>query len=141
MPGTATLDQRRARHAWEAVARGKQLPTVKGTDYAREYARETKRLPVRIVTSGLGATVAFLRAKDRAKRVKARDQLVGDVAAWLLVERGIGVRKQSASSSDLVRAIVEGDSEFLRRATEETLLYCQWLSRFAEAEIDDDDEG
>ena len=134
MPGTATLDQRRARHAWEAVARGKQLPTVEDIDYALEYARETKRLPVRILTSGFGATVAFLWAKSG----QARDQLVGDVAAWL-VERGIGGRRPLASGEDLVHAIVKGDSEFLRRATEETLLYCQWLSRFAEAEIGGDE--
>ena len=35
---------------------------------------------------------------------------------------------------DLLEQIVNGDSNFLRRATDETLAYLQWLNRFAEAE-------
>ena len=133
MPGTASLEQRRARHAWKAVAQAKEKLDE---NERKDYGRETKRLPVRIMTSGLGVSLAFLRAKGG----RAREQLTDDVAGWL-GERKIGPSRQdgrqkgSRNGKALVQEIVERDSDFLRLATDETLLYGQWLSRFAEAEI------
>ena len=44
-----TIEQQRAKHAWQAVERLKV-----GSQAADAYAREAKKLPVRIMTSGLG---------------------------------------------------------------------------------------
>ena len=39
-----------------------------------------------------------------------------------------------AKTVDLLERIVKGNSDFLRRATDEVLAYLVWLKRFAEAE-------
>ena len=118
----ATLEQMRARHAWERVAAAKQAPGD-----PQEYSREAKRLPVRILTSGLGHALAFLKAKERAKG------LVQDLDDWVLRRRQLPGVPDGASC--LTEAIVKGDSDFLQLATDEALAYLQWLTRFAEAEI------
>lgn len=116
---TSNLDQRRARHAWKAVQKAKPGPA------APKFRDESKRLPVRIMTSGLGASIAFLNAK------KSDGGVVDALADWLLREM-----KSPATREDLVGAIVEGSSDDLRHHTGEALAYLQWLTRFAEAEID-----
>ncbi len=120
-----SLEQRRARHAWEAVraSAGKR-------GQFEDYAREAKRLPVRIMTSGLGASLAFLNAKGKAAPAD-------DVARWILDERGLASRhgaRGQTNTKDLIGEIVLGDSDFLRQVTEEAMRYLEWLTRFAEAE-------
>ena len=44
-------------------------------------------------------------------------------------------RNGSIDGSALILAIINNDANFLRRATEESLLYLQWLTRFCEATI------
>jgi CRISPR-associated protein Cmr5 len=107
------------------VARCKKL----GDEKAKTYGRETKRLPVRILTAGLGHALAFVKAKaDDGKN--ALNRLHEDLTQWVLTERGL---KGNAPKS-LLESIVLGDSDFLRLATDEALAYLQWLNRFAEAE-------
>jgi CRISPR-associated protein Cmr5 len=131
-----TLDQRRARHAWEAVREilrkypgesrdGKQVPHKK----AKQYGSHAKKLPVRTVTSGLGQALAFLRAKDYAP------ELLEDLGDWVLFKRkGSESRQPRPDDKALLNAIVTGNSDDLRRYTDEALAYLQWLTRFAEAE-------
>ena len=98
----------------------------------KEFAREVKRLPVRIRTAGLGQALGFMCAKSKGDDAKSK--ILEDLAGWLLEERQLARRPARAGKSDaVVRAIMEGDADLLRRATEESLLYLQWLSRFAEA--------
>ncbi len=40
---------------------------------------------------------------------------------------------KGANPKHLLESIIKGDSEFLRRATDEVIAYLQWLNRFAEA--------
>lgn len=117
-----TLEQRRAKHAWAAVLRAKL-----GTD--KKYGGQAKKLPMRIMASGLGQALAFLKAKGYAPK------LLEDVGDWVLVQRsGNAAGARTSSDSELLLRIVNGNSDFLRRATDETLAYLQWLNRFAEAE-------
>ncbi len=129
-----TLDQRRARHAWEAVER------ARGLRDAADYAREAKRLPVRIKTSGLGQALAFVNAKAGKGEKGARVVLLENLGDWLLARRGLAAVPEGGIRRDSVMAmILDGDAGLLRRATEEALLYLQWLTRFCEAEIGDED--
>jgi len=121
--GKPTLDQRRAKHAWNAVQR------ARGVKDPEQFVGHAKRLPVRIVTSGLGQALAFLSAKGYAP------ELLEELGDWVLNRRTSPDGGHGKAAADaLIRAIVEGDSDFLRRATDETLVYLQWLNRFAEAE-------
>ncbi|MGI6419421.1 MAG: type III-B CRISPR module-associated protein Cmr5 [Thermoguttaceae bacterium] len=121
-----TLDQRRAAHAWEAIQRVKVNPKKSDRE---EYAGEAKKLPIRIMTSGLGQALAFLLAKARDKK-KTLNQLHEDLTDWALRQRGL----KGVASDSLIRSVIGGDSIFLRQVTDEVLAYLQWLNRFAEAE-------
>jgi len=123
---TPTLDQRRARHAWEAIQRLKQECSESA---CKEYAGEAKKLPIRIMASGLGQALAFVLSKATDKKPNLK-RLHKDLTAWILKERCLPGR----APDSLLESVVRGDATFLRRATDETLAYLQWLNRFAEAE-------
>jgi len=124
-----TLDQRRAKHAWEAVQK------QKGKKSANDYAGEAKKLPIRIMAASLGQALAFIAAK--AKKKPGLTNLLADLTDWVIATRPL----PSQSGKSLLEAVVRGNSGFLRRATDETLAYLQWLNRFAEAEGLKTDEG
>lgn len=127
-----TLDQRRAQHAWQAV---EQVKTLRD-DAPKDFAREAKQLPVRIKTAGLGQALAFLNAKAKSDTTKGGGRLLKELGEWLLTQRRLATRPQDANDCDaVVQAIINGNADLLRRATEEALLYLQWLTRFCEAEL------
>lgn len=120
-----TLDQRRAAHAWNAIATLKQC----GENERKEYAGEAKKLPIRIMTSGLGQALAFLLAKAKDKKPNLT-LLHEHLTDWSLRERGL----PGPIGRSLLESVIKGNSDFLRQATDEVLAYLQWLNRFAEAE-------
>ena len=63
-----TLDQRRAQHAWQAVEQARKL----GPNAKKDFAREAKRLPVRIKTAGLGQALAFLKRQGEIRQGQRR---------------------------------------------------------------------
>jgi len=118
-----TLDQRRAKHAWQAVMAAKDEKDF------HDFRMHAKRLPVRIMASGLGQALAFLKAKGYAPR------LLRDIGDWVLDKRERpGSTQPKPADDELIKQIINGNSDFLRRATDETIAYLQWLNRFAEAE-------
>ena len=95
---------------------------------------------MRIKTSGLGQAVAFLNAKAGKGDKDPRTTLLNDLGDWLLARRGLAPAPEGDIGPDSVmRMILGGDAGLLRRATEEALLYLQWLTRFSEAEIGNED--
>ena len=131
-----SLDQERAKHAWEAVIRFRLPNGGYGAD-AKEYATEAKKLPMRIMSAGLGSALAFVSAKAKKKK-KHLISLNDDLTDWVIKERKIAARNPKS----LLESIIYGQSDFLRQATEETLAYLQWLNRFAEAEgLTDEENG
>ncbi len=136
-----TLDQRRANHAWGMIQGVlKQYPPrlVKENgkekrvphEQAKRYGGQAKKLPTRIMAAGLGQALAFLKAKDYAPG------LLAELSAWI----GNRIPPKQDERTELLERIVKGDSDFLRRATDEALAYLVWLNRFAEAEGLTDDE-
>jgi len=119
-----TVDQRRAAHAWNTI---RNLKSAGELD--TEFLTQVKKLPTRILAAGLGQALAFILAK--AAKEPALGELHKYLTEWVIRQRRIPGAKQPQS---LLVSIVLGDSEFLRLATEETLLYLAWLNRFAEAE-------
>lgn len=111
-----TLDQQRAKHAWDEIQRILQTRKEK----TKEIFRHAKKLPVRILVSGLGQAIAFAQTK------KETDELIISLDGWIRIRLKYGVNDK------LLEKIISGDSAFLRRATEESLLYLQWFNRLAE---------
>jgi CRISPR-associated protein Cmr5 len=130
--GRPTLDQRRANDAWEVVQRAKQKQGEHQGQAPKKFGGQAKKLPTRIMAAGLGQALAFLSAKKYAPG------LLAELSRWMIRR----VPPKQGEPTDLLERIVKGDSDFLRRATDESLAYMAWLNRFAEAEglTDGEDE-
>lgn len=124
-----TTDQRRAAHAWQAVQAAKNKQWPHQDQDPKKFGGQARKMPVRIMTSGLGQALAFLKAKGYAPG------LLVELADWVLDKRHHPESQQpKPSDTALLEKIIQGDADFLRWATDETLAYLQWLNRFAEAE-------
>jgi CRISPR-associated protein Cmr5 len=124
IPTAATLDQRRAQHAWTTVRDAKDRKNAHKDQDPKKFGGQARKLPTRIMTAGLGQALAFLRAKGYAPG------LLDALTDWL--KQRIPPKPQEPT--DLLERIIKGDADFLRRATDEVLAYLIWLNRFAEAE-------
>ena len=127
---TPSLDQRRAAHAWNAVesfmdanAPRNDKKTRVPNDDAKKYGVHARKLPMRIIASGLGQALAFLVAKGYCP------ELLKSLSHWCLT-KGEGKKSEP---NELLIEIIRGNSEDLRRHTAEALAYMQWLVRFVEA--------
>lgn len=121
-----TWEQQRAAHAWQTITSVRQQLS---TDKQKLFGTQTKKLPVRILTSGLGPALAFLRAKDKVPDLERALNNWISQCKW--AQRAVSTTTKDAS---LMQRIIESDAEFLRLATDECMAYLQWLVRFAEAE-------
>jgi CRISPR-associated protein Cmr5 len=139
-----TPDQLRAKHAWEVVQAAMRLyphaqPKSPGGkreahEDAKRFGGAARKLPVRIMASGLGQSLAFLAAKG-VKR-EAYQRLLEFIGDWVLnrPRDGTPSRQLPADDAQLYALIERGTADTLREQTVETLAYLQWLNRFCEAE-------
>jgi CRISPR-associated protein Cmr5 len=154
-----TLDQKRAADAWncvqnclsdainavEAAVRQEQdqkrksdlekkLNTLRGekggNTWRKEYGSLARKVPMLVLTNGLGQTLAFLRAKGKDDASDEHNVLFRHLSAWTM-----GQVASSASNQNLLDWVLNNDSAAYRRATTEALAYLMWLKRFAEAEL------
>jgi CRISPR-associated protein Cmr5 len=114
-----TLDQRRAAHAWDVVEKAGGLDEKD----KETFAAEAKKLPTRILASGLGQALAFLEAKGAAPLLRE------GLSDWLAQRRPPAAGEEVR----LVVRVIRGDVDFLRFATAESLAYLTWLVRWCEA--------
>lgn len=141
-----TRDQQRAKHAMQVVgvivndlkrlSEDKKLPDEKRLEElkkrlaeAKKFGGQARKLPTRIVASGLGQALAFLKAKGYTP------ELLVAVADWVIHKPADGFNRPGAKPKDdeLLKAVILGTSDYLRQATAEALAYLQWLNRFCEA--------
>lgn len=126
---TRTLEQQRSQHAWKTVQN--MLKSADGEK--KDFAGHAKRLPTRIMTAGLGQSLAFIAGKanyyagDREKKKPGLTVLLDCLSEWL------AVRIPTQQERDLLKRLMKEDSAFLRRVTDEVLAYLNWLNRHAEA--------
>ena len=120
-----TLDQQRARAAWEAT----EAATVN-----KEYVSLCSGAPVLILTNGLGPALAFLLAKAEGEEGHHL-RLANALGAWVL-RRAPDADKNGRG---LMRAITLANIPTYRRYTTEALAYLNWLKRFAVATGEGDD--
>jgi CRISPR-associated protein Cmr5 len=118
-----TQEQDRAARAYADVT------SVRGHSYASKYKSLVRSAPADIQTSGLGQTVAFWRAKGKDEH----GALYQHVSIWLKGKFGY--------TGELHQWIIDArtSSDDYRRATVEAMAYLGWLKRFAEAEIEGED--
>lgn len=117
-----STEQKRARHAFEAIQNALKLPKER-----EDYSIHAKKMPVRIISAGLGQALAFILAKDNA------NELLQDLSDWVINKPEKYDPSKRPDKSLLIQTIISGDADKLRYCTHETLAYLQWLNRFAEA--------
>ncbi|MDR7491958.1 MAG: type III-B CRISPR module-associated protein Cmr5 [Armatimonadota bacterium] len=117
-------EQERARRAREAVRGWERHPK------RSELPQEVRRLPSRILASGLGQTLAFYASKGD-EEVEAA---VGAELARFLIDkpRCVDLLDHVATRCDLAE---------YRRLTREALAYAEWLKRYAAALLPKSEEG
>jgi CRISPR-associated protein Cmr5 len=118
-----TMEQKRARAAWDGVLAVKEQQRCVG-----EYLALVRSAPADVLTSGLGQTLAFLKAKGKCEH----ENLSNHLSRWVCPEMGW------TKNDDLLHKLTErgAGSDVYRRAMAETLAYLVWLKRFAEAELE-----
>lgn len=114
-----TLEQRRAKLAWE------QIESVPESAQAK-YGTFARRLPSMIQMNGLGSSMAFLLSKGKNKSQDGHMQLYHHVSDWVITQ-------MDSRQNDLMSYIRECETDDYRRATTETIAYGIWLKRYVEA--------
>lgn len=117
-----TIEQKRATHAWGKI----QSLSNKPDGFKKKYNALVKKVPVLILTNGLGQALAFLKAKS-----KNDDH---HMELYRHVSEGVDLQLP-LNGKDLLEKLLQDNSTFLRQTTRTALAYLQWLKRFAEAEL------
>ncbi|MBB4266677.1 type III-B CRISPR module-associated protein Cmr5 [Roseospira visakhapatnamensis] len=115
----------------------------KKSSHAKAFGGQAKKLPMRIRAAGLGQALAFVRAKAKPGTEQKVNPglilLLERLGGWVL-PRLDPATAAPVSDDALLRAILDNDATFLRRATLEAMAWLEWVNRFAEAEdLGDDD--
>lgn len=125
-----SLEQERAKTAWNAIEKVKQG----SAQFAKEYSSLARGAPADVQANGLGQTLAFWRAKGyeqgTAKQNNAYAELLKHVADWLRAQK---ILPQSKDPVEWISK--EATTEEYRRASAESIAFLIWLRRFAEAEL------
>lgn len=121
-----TLDQQRAKHAWDDI----QSVVSRPDDFKKKYRSLARKVPMLVLTNGLGQTLAFLRAKGKDDPSDEHNVLFRHLSAWTM-----GQVASRAGNQNLLDWVLNNDSVAYRRTTTEALAYLVWLKRFAEAEL------
>ena len=135
------LEQKRARWAWDCI----QEVTNKPQEFKKKYSSLARKVPMLVLTNGLGQTLAFLLSKakrhepenKRSVEAKAHDLLFTHLSNWVLEQVAPGT---GTGNQDLLQWVLANDSVAYRRATKEALAFLNWLKRFAEAELPTEEE-
>lgn len=139
-----SLEQERAKAAWERVEQVKQHneKLEEKKKYLKEYGSLAKSAPADIQANGLGQTLAFLYAKGfsnckpKDNGENAHYQLFKHVSDWVNSQLGLKID----DSKGLLGWIVKrATTDEYRRATTEAVAFLIWLKRFAEAELGEDE--
>ncbi|BBM69949.1 type III-B CRISPR module-associated protein Cmr5 [Rhodothermus marinus] len=132
-----TLEQKRAERAWtcvqEVLSQAQNLEDPES--FKKKYNSLARKVPMLVLTNGLGQTLAFLKAKGKNDPANEHTVLFRHLSNWVVSQVA---PSPTASNGDLLQWVLENDSVAYRRATTEALAFLTWLKRFAEAELPED---
>ena len=130
------LEQGRARFAYDQVKVIADLdPNAEELDereasqrskVQKTYKTGAKKLPVLIITNGLGQALAYIKTRNAT--------LYQDLTDWLHSKGFI------QTGDDLVSEVIRMDSNEYRRLTTETLAFLNWVRRFVDGLMPDVEE-
>lgn len=137
------IEQGRAKAAYDFAKKAKEkwrkpeTPDNQDTKEAKEYKSYVKKIPMMIKTNGLGAAVAFVKAKRKLDKPNAYTLIYEQLTDWLSKKSLVtsGLFGETTNNFDLIQKVIEMDSQTYRTVTIETLALLAWVSRFAEGLI------
>lgn len=143
-----TLDQQRAHHALQRVT------SHADAVYKKEYRAYVRSLPLQIIMSGLGQTIAqqFAATASGGQIGPGHEAVLKDILSWVGSSQNgwsdtpykeVGYRDNDDAkrkTKALLDAIMKGNEAAMLRAQVELMAYLKWLKTFAEAMIDPDDK-
>jgi len=130
-------DNKRAIDAWNCVDYvEKECDSEK---FRKEYRSCVLKLPVLILTNGLGQTLAFLKSKGKGNEKNAHQRVYLDIQSWLFSKESRIDWGNIVVSRDLIERVINVPSGAYRHITSETLAFLNWLKRFTEAALDMED--
>ncbi|MCB9796303.1 MAG: type III-B CRISPR module-associated protein Cmr5 [Alphaproteobacteria bacterium] len=137
------LQRDRAGWAWACVGTAKKFvgkPDAKKAFEAR-YGTLARKLPAMLLTSGLGQTLAFLFSKGQGKGdSKGEGLLLGQLGARLASRALIPALPEGGErDAKLMESILKMNPASYRLATQELLACAEWLKRFAEGQLGEED--
>jgi CRISPR-associated protein Cmr5 len=112
----ATLEQQRARHAWEKAQQGI-------AQHGKDYANDAKGLPALIMNSGLMQVMAFCH--DKGGR---HETLAQHLREWL--------HRQCSTPQDFegfMQHLMEAEPRRYQMITAEAFAWLRWLKQMAAA--------
>ncbi len=131
------IESGRAKFAWECVNEAVQhWKDENDKKKLKEYRSYVKKIPEYIKTNGLGATFAFMFSK------KDTYSYIGEqITKWLKVcPVNFISLEEDADFKTLVEKVVSLDSSTYRALTIEVLAFLNWLRRFAEGLIEEEEK-
>lgn len=129
-----SLEQERAKYAWECVNEVKE----KSSEVKEKYKSYVKRSVSLILTNGLGNTLAFYGSKFKCKKNLSKDE-----EAYKLVYEHIDgwFRKRFKIDKDILEWIIyDASSLEVFNVTKEIISLLIWMRRFVEAELEEEGE-
>lgn len=116
----ATLEQQRARDAWE-----------KAQGCRNDYRNLAKGLPALIMNSGLMQVLAFLYEKGRKNA--QHKQLGDDLRAWLHSRFAAELKLPGTEFGPFMQALMHAEPRLFQRVTSEAMAWLRWMRQMAAA--------
>lgn len=125
-----TIEQERAKYAWECVM---EIKNEKDGDLEEKYNSYANSSPVLILTNGLGNVLAFYKSKikkeDKSAESRAYEFLYKHINGWL-AKRGY------TNGTDVLEWIIEkATSMQVFYASQEAIMLLTWIKTFAKATL------
>ena len=113
-----------------------RVKNIKGKPFEADYKSLAKTFPAMVQNNGLSVAIAFLSAKDKAHHGEKghHGELNKAVLDWLKSSDCLVVTLDEGK--DLMGNIVDFSREEYRLVSKETMLYAQWIKRFAEGMLE-----
>jgi len=151
MSGIKDLAQKRSRFAYGCATQGKSILSLAQIDneYYKDdkYKSYVKKIPMMILTNGLGATFAFIYSKQKKEDKQKRKAGVkenpknGYDLIYTQVNRWLTESHIQKPNGELIEWIINRESQEYRAVTNEILALFNWLKRFADGMIEDVSDG
>ncbi len=131
-----TVANQRAEFAYRCVKKVKDDPEV-----AKKYKAYSRRIMAMVRVNGLLATIAFIKVSISNKvDGRAYNQLYADMENWLKCDECPVSFVYKKEKEELIDVLLSLNSNEYRIITKEIMEFANWLRRFAEGMIKDDNK-